>query len=74
MVDWLQFQFKLSRDAKSSPAVLHNQNDIVMLSAQEFFFATVNYAFWTYDDLESLAGPLTFPGRFQRPSRDLKGA
>ena len=29
VVDWLQFQFKFSRDAKSSLAVLHNQNDMV---------------------------------------------
>ena len=45
MVDWLQFQFKLSRDAKSSPAVLHNQNDIVMLSAQEFFLCDCELRF-----------------------------
>ena len=29
MVDWLRFQFKYYRDAKSSLAVLHNQNDMV---------------------------------------------
>ena len=29
VVDWLRFQFKFSRDAKSSLAVLHNQNDMV---------------------------------------------
>ena len=29
VVDWLQFQFKFFRDAKSSLAVLHNQNDMV---------------------------------------------
>ena len=29
VVDWLQFQFKYSRDAKSSLAVLYNQNDMV---------------------------------------------
>ena len=28
---------------------------------RKIFFATMNYGFWTYeDDLESLAGPLTF--------------
>ena len=27
VVDWLRFQFTYSRDAKSSLAVLHNQND-----------------------------------------------
>ena len=29
MVDWLQLQFKFFRDAKSSLAVLHDQNDMV---------------------------------------------
>ena len=29
LVDWLQFQFTFFRDAKSSLAVLHNQNDMV---------------------------------------------
>eukprot|EP00434_Breviolum_minutum_P044278 symbB.v1.2.039533.t1/scaffold6630.1/size16587/2 len=29
VVDWLQLQFKFFRDAKSSLAVLHNQNDMV---------------------------------------------
>ena len=29
VVDWLQFQFKYTRDAKSSLAVLHNQNTMV---------------------------------------------
>jgi len=29
VVDWLQFQFTYSRDAKSSLAVLHNQNEMV---------------------------------------------
>ena len=29
VVDWLQSQFKFCRDAKSSLAVLHNQNDMV---------------------------------------------
>ena len=35
---------------------------------RSFFFATMNYAFWTYDDdLESLAGPLTFYIHLPRP-------